>query len=190
MKNRQRFSGSTVMARPRGSWVYRPGCRHSTPERARPSDNTYDCGDTACTPPKWHWRSRRTCAHRYRSTSSKKEEHPWARPSNCSCPRFARLRVGRCRPPEEIQARREALAARNKGVADLRRRLGAVKQASPRSATREKGRRPFLWMAPHPACCGVARSALNSPTNPGSGSGRLRHRASAPARGPWTPAWR
>ena len=70
-----------------------------------------------------------------------------------------RTPAGRSAPPEEIQALRETLATRDKEVADLRRSLAAIQQASPRPATRGKRTEtlPLAVAPPCPLCGGQMR---------------------------------
>ena len=62
---------------------------------------------------------------------------------------------GRARPTEEIESLLAALAARDKELADLRRRLEVLQQVAPRATTRRKQREPVpLDVAPPCPRCG------------------------------------
>jgi hypothetical protein len=63
--------------------------------------------------------------------------------------------LGRAGPTEEIEALREALAERDRELADLRHRLETLQQVAPRASTRGKRREPLpLDVAPLCPLCG------------------------------------
>jgi hypothetical protein len=67
--------------------------------------------------------------------------------------------AGQSGPSAEIEALREALVARDKEMANLRRRLEALQPAAPRAATRGKRKKPLLLAVapPCPLCSGEMR---------------------------------